>query len=63
MCTDLLKANLLLNLFFGYCRMPKIEGGKFLGSGRAFVDVNKFFSQQKMKVKKKSNPTIPFDKG
>ena len=35
-CTDLLKAILLLNLFSGYCRIPKIEGGKCFGVWKGF---------------------------
>ena len=58
MCTDLLEATLLLNLFLGYYRIPKSEGGKFWRSGRAFADVKNVDESQK-----NSNPTIPLDRG
>ena len=52
MCADLLRAILLLNLVFGYYRIPKKEGDKFWGISNGFVDVSKFLGLQKGKVKK-----------
>ena len=52
MCTDLLRAILLLNLFFGDYRVPKKEGDKFWGISNGFADVSRFLGRQKGKVKK-----------
>ena len=59
----LVKAIFLLSLFFGYYRVPKSEGGKFLGVWRGFSQHQQILWSGKNEGKKKSNPTIPFDKG